>query len=435
MDEIIKHFTEESYHKGILKLDGIEVGKAHVDLIFNPFDVNNMHAEIRNIEWHQENPNVITLKGEEGLLTFESLEDQINLKFGKMFVGPWSEINSRVLEYVVDNDYSHFNEDISDQSSSYAYGNYYFPLIHLIKNEGSSTFHDSYGYLRGWMDSDDKPIKWNDTSLDVKSQIGNFLLYDSMIHKDVQLNDGIKAKIILSRTRLNIKIDKQNISFESAERYFHEISDVLSLLMTLIEGYPVNWQSEDIALYNQKERVIKKRTMHKWSTQPSQKMNRIGNNRKFPKDMQKNFLELVDKYSILSEAKKKILKEVMYSYTIASRTETLETQLLYWHSCLDALKSVYNSDKKRRPFSQDLIAVCEYICVEINDLSFKMGKNKTAKFRFNEIRDKYLHEGLIIEDHQEVVKEIRKMKALTERMILKLFDIDYKNNVIGHPYP
>jgi hypothetical protein len=99
---------------------------------------------------------------------------------------------------------------------------------------------------------------------------------------------------------------------------------------------------------------------------------------------------------------------------------------------LDIIKKNWRTEGKY--FSQKLQSACNNANVSIDDLNFTMlGSGKSTMFRFTKTRNSYIHDGFQIDDYGALIDDIRKMRALTERLLVALMGLDYRHSPIGTP--
>ena len=89
---------------------------------------------------------------------------------------------------------------------------------------------------------------------------------------------------------------------------------------------------------------------------------------------------------------------------------------------------------KNKPFDSQLIKACIKSDVEWLDIFPYLTEDYVSKNKslLNKIRNEIIHEGQYPENYIKIKKELKSVRALCERLILKLLGIDYKDTCIGY---
>lgn len=424
MNLIKQAFDTEEHYKGVLKAGSIDKAKATIDVKYNRIDPKEINVKVYDIEWFNYPSRQPIPVEETKYLEFYSKEDNLLLKLDETDSITFSEANCSALEYRKGPDVSEFNGDnggnLSETSCTY-----FFPLTGLTINTGGTTFHDEKGIIRGFSKSN----RWEDTEYDWTNQIielntsnASMVIYDSMAHENFESMDYHYGIVIGRQTTMVLQKlnNSSHFSLDNARLFINVFFNMLSL----IEQQSIDWHTERYRCEKSILTILPNRATSKRSPL-------VRRSFRYQKECLLLLQKLIDTYFSLTVVGKNDFDDIIYSYRIATGAKTVETMLIYYHSCLDLLKKKFGFPDK--PFSSQLQKACIEANVQLDDLSFPMSKNKTGKFRFNEIRDSFLHDGFHIEDYQEVINETRKMRALTERMMLSLLDMDYRETKLGLP--
>jgi hypothetical protein len=436
MEAFKNPFYIQEHFNGTLRIENGDVAKARADIIFDIFDTNNIYAHISDVEWLKKSPYYPLVKPENKLLDFfaEDENTTINLKFNDNYVMQFTEADMRVNEFQEFKNHSRYLSQSGEACSvDYALATYTFPLIGLIKTQSFTTFHTSRGFFRGTPQDDQwNSIKWDDDLLTVKTTLGEFTIYDAFVHKKIEDGKTYNGFIVARQSKLGCKLSLNGISLEEAEKNFREIARVIFLCLSLIEGNAIDWHTEEISLNNKNRNRINEKITYRWAISPNEKSLDNDRTQQHRKELRNYFPKIIEAYIALPTKERNEFDSVMRSYQLACKANIAEVKLIAWHSCLDLLKKQFGFGGM--VFYEKLIEACRNQSVTYDDLRFIMGKDNPNKFRFNEIRDKFIHEGFLVEDYGELIEETRKMKALVERLILKKLKLDYRGSKLGLIY-
>jgi hypothetical protein len=417
-------FETEEHYLGVLRVDFTDVAKARVDLKYNRIDSREIRAKITDVSWFNHPARQPIPIEETKYLEFYCKEDDLLLKLNETNSITFSEADCQVIEYRQGTDAPEFTKD-KDSKDHLISCSYFFPLTGLTINTAGTTFHDEKGLLRGFPKSntwDDPEIDWTNEIIELSTLTAKAVIYDSMTKESFESDEYNYGTVIGRQTTLVLQELNGGafFSMNDARSYIKVFFDMLSL----VEQYSIDWCKER---YQGKKSILTIRP----NKMPSGRSLLNSRSYRYKKECLLVLPKLIDAYIALDEDRKMTFDTVIYSYRIATRAKTIETKLIYYHSCLDLLKKSFGFSGK--PFSSQLQNACKEAKVDFSDLEFPLSVKKVDKFRFNEIRDAFLHDGFHIDDYQEVVRETRKMRALTERIILSFLGIDYRETKLGFP--
>jgi hypothetical protein len=417
-------FDTEEHYLGVLRVDSKDVAKARVDLKYNRIDPREIRAKVTDVSWFNRPSKQPIPIEETKYLEFYNKEEDLLLKLNETNSITFSETDCQVIEYRQGTDALEFNKD-KDSKDHLTSCSYFFPLTGLTINTAGTTFHDEKGLLRGFPKSntwDALEIDWTNEIIELITLTAKAVIYDSMTKESFESDEYNYGTVIGRQTTLVLQELNGGACFSmnDARSYIKVFFDMLSL----VEQYSIDWYKER---YQSGKSILTIRP-NKMLSGRSLLSSR---SYRYKKECLLMLPKLIDAYFALDDTRKKTFDDVIYSYRIATRAKTIETKLIYYHSCLDMLKNIFGFSKP--PFTPQLKNACKKANVDLEDLDFPLGVKKKAKLRFNEIRDAFLHNGFRIDDHREIMIETRKMRALTERMILSFLGINYRETKLGFP--
>ena len=424
MNIIQQAFDTEEHYLGVLRVNSKDVAKARVDLKYNRIDPREIRAKVTDVSWFNHPARQPIPIEETKYLEFYCKEDDLLLKLNETNSMTFSEADCQALEYRKGPEVPELNKDKEKNDYSVSCS-YFFPLTGLTIYTGGTTFHDGRGLYRGFHKSNkwDAPeIDWTDRIIKLNTSTAKVTMYDSMAEESLDSYECNFGTVIGRQTTL--VLEELNggtfFSIADARTYIKVVFDMLSLVeQCSIDWYRERYQWSESILTIRPNRMLSERSLLS------------SRSYRYQSECLLVFPKLIDAYFALDDTRKKTFDDVIYSYRIATRAKTIETKLIYYHSCLDLLKKSFGFPKQ--PFSLKLKNACKQAKVDFSDLGFPLGINNKDKFRFNEIRDTFLHDGFHIDDHEEVIIETRKMRALTERLMLSFLGIDYRETKLGLP--
>jgi len=433
MSSLENPFLKEEHYNGSLKAGDIVVGQARVDIQHTEFDTNNIAVKISDIKWAKLSTEQMNqCKGIALDFVHQESDHGILLKLDEDFSIPFDEATcgAQLFEKWFRYEQPPGSED---KATKPAHVTYIFPLVGLTRYRGGSTFQDSRGLYRGYRLPDKEDlIKWGNNEFSVKSALSDFTIYDSMIHEEID-DDEYHSIVIGRRSKLYFDINQEDKTPEEIKAEAREIARVAFMCISLLEGNAIDWQIEELYLRDKSDGKNTERKTFRWAIAPNKNQPRFARTVGKRKMSREYIATLVDAYCTLSIDGRKVFDRVFRAYQLACIAQVIEVELIYWHSCLDLLRKQLGYG--RNPFSEKLRSACETNGISFDDLDLLMGKDDPTKFRFTEIRNQYLHEGFLVEDYNELISEMRKMKALTERLMLHLLKLDYRQSPVGILFP
>lgn len=433
MNLIAQAFETEEEYNGTLRAGTSDVATARVTVFYNRLDPKEIRVKIGDITWFNTPPRQPIPAEEVSRLDFWCKDNELTLKLDVTNSMCFTSAETSVLEYAKSTKPS---DTIKPKIGSPALSSavYLFPLTGFTISHSFSTFSDIKGYFRGYFKSDgndEKHVEWRDESIMLETTLGVASLYDSMTRESYDSDEHYHGSVIGRRSVFAIESISGKVLFDRDEG--REYARILFNMLSVLEQNSINWYKERFSILDKNNFAIQSDvTIVANHTAENARLTNSRANR-YKSELTSFLPFMIDTYVELEDAKKTDVDEVIRSYRIATRAETIETSLVYLHSCLDLLKKMF--DFPGMPFSRNIRQACQKARVDLEDLVFTPSTKVIDKFRFNEIRDAFLHDGFHIDSYEEVISEIRKMRALAERLLLSLMGIDYRKTRVGYPTP
>jgi hypothetical protein len=317
---------------------------------------------------------------------------------------------------------------------------YYLTDIIMFRRKNPKQLDAMYGLLVGWdFWSEPQTPKWRKETYAFKTGIGELNFYPALLFADVdkkttQARDQMMAQIVVTGANINvnqIRVEAQGV----LETYLHA--------MSFLESRVVDWFCCEVDARSKNGRGMVSTT---YKRIPRLEYNPDTLGHYIDRNCQayyKVLPSIVDKYARLESGKKSELDKAIAQMLIGTEPrQSVEIELIYWHSCLDILIKLISSEKtaerKNLGFSKRLVLACEDMFIEWADLypyitREKIFSDEKSDFKITSFRNNMIHEGKYpdAEEYGEIFCEIARARALTERMIMKTIGVDYKNTPIG----
>lgn len=314
---------------------------------------------------------------------------------------------------------------------------FYLTPSQIFRRRRLVTQHDFKGLLLGWrggLDSSDET--WDDDSVTYQSSMGDLVFYPGLVFADepgggVVVRDQLKVSAALNGERLDVS-HQFNLISERLGRFL----DVMSFL----EQRRCDWFRAEIDARGQGGKGF---VTSVYKRLPNYEYSDSQHIRTHVMDYVSLIPKVVEKIEILEgPLRTNIDKAIVQMLYGAGAKQSIENQLVYWHSCLDILlKTILSRDpasRKPEGFSRKLIVACESVGVQWNDLYpylsreevFSSGKKD---FLITRYRNQIIHEGLYpeSEEYGDLIAENARAKALVERLIMGLLGLYDKECPVG----
>ncbi len=418
-------FTVQEHFSGKLRIGGNIIGYANADFTLNEFDTNRMALRIVDTHWRRSDSKAIRAQQTPANLEFVT-EDKWTrrvFKFRETGLFRFDRATLDVIEYQV------YEKQLSAKRRPARKiigikASYLFPLVTLLKERGQSASLRLSGFMwdPNYNASDSQPS-------------GGFLTVEDL-KPEIEDDPRYHAKLSAQRSNLTFEIHERRLSLEQFEKVARERARIILFAVSLLEGDSIYWKIENLSLRGKDGGRIATRLTYRWAMPHSDQFFAV--NRGQPIELRKLLPQIVNSYFELTSDKRNTFSQAMHVYQLACIASVIEVQFVYWFACLDFLKKQTRVDHRVHPkgkhFSEKLKIACEQQGIEIEDLGLRRSSKMPEMYRFVEIRNDYMHDGLMVEDYSEMITERTKLKALAERLILKLLGIDYRETPLGIPY-
>jgi hypothetical protein len=236
-------------------------------------------------------------------------------------------------------------------------------------------------------------------------------------------------KILYRQGKLEIAVPG---SFEQAQATARALTDCIDKALSIFSQDSISWNREVSKKFNGKNIPIGEQELLRWAVAPKGVRTDYGKN---AGGLQDSIGILANAITELSGSEKVFFDKIYNCFLNVWLAPHFELYLVLWHACLDAFKHHYGFSGQ--PFSQNLVKACQAANVTFSDLfpiDFKKLQSGKEKFIFTELRNEYLHNGLIIEDFLVAVEQIKKMKALANRFLMRFLKLDENFCSLGETY-
>lgn len=434
-----EHFDQTQDFSATLLIERKEQGDCNVRIRYNPYDLNNMEAELFGApvqlsipglpdrpsfaDYHDLDVRLVERRRQDRRVVVLRPAEIKNLEFRP--VRGTHSTTIPVKEYVSEQRWEADEDDEVRLSVAFQ-----FPLTTAVRIEGSATLDSRYGYYRGERKLGDETIDINDDSFYVDTDLGKVEFLESF-DIDENKSNRIHPGILLIRRseclfQTTCKVDECDEVLEQAREQIDQLLDVLSFT----EQNRINWTIERVTVYSENELTVRK-TTYRWASPTSDDYRP---ERSHHREAKKGFRALWDAYRKLHPSKKEVIDQALYNFQSAHCSGVLETQLVFYHACLDhLLGSVYEC--YTRPFSKRLVQVCDENDVGLDDLFEKDvidhfrcdPKEKNACFWFVDARNRLVHDGLfqLNDTPYQMIDAIRAVCAVSERLLMNAMGIDH----------
>lgn len=308
----------------------------------------------------------------------------------------------------------------------------------LLFNETYLTYHEAKGLLSGWdyVSNPEKP-EWIDNNFKYESEIGIIELIPGFIFKELK-DDKFKQQYnIIRQLIVYCKLEGDTDMKNSEQIFFKKLGKLKKSLSLLFVKRINSWYMEVFAQDSDNSPVFDKRTFLKLSKKTQLKDNRliVGI---VHKKWRSTISGIMERLSKLTYEKVELFEKLLGRYLVAFTYDKIDTRIIYALSCLDLIKNSFERRiKERLSFTPNLIDVCETNRIEWLDLFPYLTKeevfykNIKRDMYLNEVRNDLIHYGIYPDNYNKSHDEILRARALSERFILRLLEIDYHKTGLG----
>ena len=432
----MKEIFDEHYRfMGDLIAKDLTLKNIICELTINTYDPNNMEVNVIPTEGNLffifssiKNNDTILIKSkamkneiilEVGLPSFE-----MNSKTGQ--IGSFVVFQCTLINY--------YKEEIRPNK---IHCSSQIPHSSIFGRSRSFTTHHSRGILSGWSERKENNLTndmWEEEEYSYKTDTGFLKISPSFIFGEFSFDVyKEKAKFLVDQTYLSLTVKHKELNESYIEKQFLKNTIDFLKILSFCEGEFLESKSIFFNYYFD-DKILKEKKIYS----RIKKMSDTDKNKNHYRKNRKNYQSIVEKlFNSFKKQDNQTQQEIVRiidRFLIAATQKIIDTQLIYWHSCLDIINKYFNSMGKS--FSHKLIDGCSKNGIEWLDLFPNVTEEslKTKNgFLINKFRNDMLHYGIYPQDYNLVFKELYRTRALCERFICKMLNIDYRNSGIGFP--
>lgn len=314
---------------------------------------------------------------------------------------------------------------------------YAFALPAVLTRGTGGVFDQHRGFYYGMPDNPifgapQNVVTWNDEIIEVIHNDLTAKIFQALEQFDVtEDNIGFPAFGHARYGKAVVTSSMPTTTLDDRDREARELVETILRVISVIERNRFEWHREK-RLTETVDSLFEERELHHFSAphrDDSSRRLQIEANRPVFRNL---IPEITAKVLALGTNDRKNFDDIARCMILASIASTIEGSYIYWHSCLDLILKTVGYPAPA--FSPKFIAACEALNVQYDDLfptPTKAEVNAKQKFRFSEIRNEYIHEGLVMSDFYEAFEQRTRMAAVSERMLLALIGIDYTTTPLG----
>lgn len=308
----------------------------------------------------------------------------------------------------------------------------------LLFNESVLTFHESKGLLSGWNNNlDSEKSEWSEDYFKYQSQIGIIELIPAFLFKELNDNKYKKEYYSLRQLVVYCTVDNFKNIDDLYELFMKELGKMTKALSFLFVKRFNCWYREITTIDVDNYPSLVKRIYIKSLTKAPLKDNRFIYGEAYA-SWRANINKIIDALTSIKLEDATLFDKLLDRYLVAFTYEKIDTKIIYALSCLDLVRNSFKKSLKvKQSFTPNLIDVCETNNIEWLDLFPYLTKsevfNKKIKkdMYLNKVRNNIIHHGIYPANYTESNDEILRARALSERFILKLLNIDYHSTGLG----
>ncbi|WP_263789929.1 hypothetical protein [Salinibacter sp.] len=434
------HFEEVDELRGRLIIGGTEVGECLAKVFRNPYRLNEMEVELFDPPELRQNevPDRFFQSPEsvDSELIYEGPQITRSLKL-KTFELAGTNLSSFSKSVSVEKYRStEFFGEIDEPERATV--GYLFPLTTVVKSGLRPTKDARHGLYRGEFNRETGTADLAPNTFEIETPLGRAEIVELYDSRDVEKRSGYPVTAVVMHSGLHFKdLDCTSKSLETILEHSRSVVERIMLLFSLIEQNRITWSREKVNFTSSDDEWIGRQTTRRWSSPPTDSY--YAGYR--AKGVTHEAFEVINNaYWTLSSEEKKKIDEVLDNFTIAYTRKTIETGLLYWHSCLDQIcQDLYGED--HRVFSKQIVATCDAAGIKVEDLLEEDVldywrediSGETQNFRFVNTRNTFVHDslGANLEESQKVIEDRRVARALAERLLLAKIGVDPETVPLG----
>jgi hypothetical protein len=429
----MKEFDKTQILNGILRTSEGELGEERCEVYLNRINTSELKAEIYALD---ASFGTKLMKKGPCEVFFDSNNEHTRTFFKGQIVKIQSDGNTDNVATIALTD---FIEDyyINTNPITQCDFNFYLTDSQIFRPHVIRTTSDQKGYLVGYDTwSDQENPTWKSDEYRYVSEIGEFVFYPGLVYANVD------EKVVLVRNQLmvNIHVMGESIDVGKVQVEVTKVLEVFLHILSLIENRFIKWFYCYIDARGSSKKGLVRET---YKRIPSR--NYTNDNQEFrlrSAGYHKIVQTMVDGYLKLSNEKRIELDKAIRQMLIGTQPgQSIENQLIYWHSCLDILINLAGpslSVRRGLGFSKSLVDTSEYLGADWGGLYSYIKKedifsDEKADFKITIFRNNMIHHGIypLNEECHEVYAENMRAATLFERMVMKIMGLEYDGTPIG----
>ncbi|WP_103028051.1 HEPN domain-containing protein [Salinibacter altiplanensis] len=308
---------------------------------------------------------------------------------------------------------------------------YGYPLTTAVRDRSLTMKDARYGFYHGERSSGETTAQLSKDSFTVDTEVGEAEFVEAYGIHEVDSNKTHPAIALVRRSECNFSAGHLSGDPKEIVRKARETVDSLLHVLSFTEQNRLNWRRERASFTSEEGKPIGEIKTYRWVPPPSEGYRP---NPSSLRNARKSFKAVCQAYADIDSTVRPVVEQAIENFKRTNCTDTLETKLVFWYSCLDHLtEELYDCDKG--PFSKRLIDACEKAGVEIADLfnpkvvhHFREDLNdEHTCFWFVDARNRFVHDGLnaLQDEPYRLIEATRNARALAERLLLSKLGINH----------
>lgn len=315
-------------------------GDCDVRIRYNPYDLNNMEAELFDAPVELSIPG---LPEQPSFADYHNLDVRLIAKgsnvcyTAKLRPVSLSNLKLRLLQQkhsktIPVKEYSSNQWWDTDEQEVRLSVAYRFPLTTALKSRGIATLDSKYGYYRGEREPGDKTIKVNEDSFVLDTSVGEAEFYESF---DISKDDECRTYPAVMMIRRSECIFQVTCRLSECDEKIEDIRKQINQLLRILsftEQDRIRWTTEHVTITTLDSESVRRTKTYRWAS-PTSDNYRPGHSGH--REARKGFTAIWGAYRSLGNQKRAIIDQAFQNMSSASCTGIIETQLIAYHACLD----------------------------------------------------------------------------------------------------
>jgi len=358
---MLDRFEQTKEFEARLVVDEQEQGSCQVRLNYNPYRTNDMEVEI----FDPPNLSISGLPESPSFADFEKLD--VRLLSETEHVCRVLEIRSDSLSMLA----SGFRTPLSSAMPVRRYQqeqwwrpeaepeevtiSYGYPLTTAVRDRSLTTKDAKYGFYHGERRSGETTAQLSKDSFTVDTEVGEGEFVEAYGIHEVDSSKVHPAIALVRRSECNFNPGHLSGSPKEVVRKARETVDSLLHVLSFTEQNRLNWRRERASFTSEEGKPIGKINTYRWVPPTSEGYRP---NPASLRNARESFKAVCRAYADLDSAVRPVVEQAIENFKRTNCTDTLETKLVFWYSCLDHLTEDFYECGKG-PFSKRLIDACK----------------------------------------------------------------------------